>query len=69
MQAPGWTDEQLAKLQMTWEKASVINEFAAVAEVNRAIYLDEWGRMLRKPARQLVNWSDIPVAFLRLYLG
>jgi hypothetical protein len=62
LQAPGWTDEQLAKLQMTWEKASTINEFAAGAEGERAIALDEWEQEVRKPISQLLNWSDFSLS-------
>ncbi|MGA2220311.1 MAG: hypothetical protein ABSH21_00785 [Verrucomicrobiia bacterium] len=59
LQAPGWTDEQLAKLQTAWEKASAINEFAAAAEGERAMCLDVWEQEVRKPMRQSIDWSGI----------
>ncbi len=58
LQAEGWTDEQLAKLQAGWEKASVIDEFESAIEVERAIVLDEWDRELQRPMGQLVNWYN-----------
>jgi len=62
LQAPAWTDGQLAKLQMTWEKASIISEFLGGAEGERAIALDEWEREVRKPINQLLNWSDFSLS-------
>lgn len=58
LQAPGWTDEQLRGLQVAWDKASVINEFEAATEVERAMILDEWDSVVHRPMREFLGWSE-----------
>ena len=59
LQAPGWNDTQLAKLQTAWENASVINEFEPSTEVERADVLEHWNSVVHKPMHELLGWSEM----------
>jgi hypothetical protein len=62
LQAPSCTEEQLHELQLAWENASAINEFEAAAEVERAVYLDEWNRGIHRPLGQVLKWSEFSLS-------
>jgi hypothetical protein len=49
LQTSGWTDEQLARLQAAWNKVEFIEAMIHGLETERALALDEFGRMRKSP--------------------
>ena len=50
LQAPGWTDAQLARLQEAWEGVEFVEAMVFGLETERALGLYEYGRVRQSPA-------------------
>ncbi|MEN9575327.1 MAG: hypothetical protein RL514_3182 [Verrucomicrobiota bacterium] len=52
LQKPGWTDAQLAELQLTWERMEVLKNFVAASELERCL-VPNWFAMYRSDPGKL----------------
>ena len=52
LQKPGWTDAQLAELQLTWERMELLKNFVAASELERCL-VPNWFAMYRSDPGKL----------------
>src|SRR2546422_10651577 len=51
LQAPGWTEAQLASLQSTWETCDFAHDMGAAMEMERAMSLDFYEQVKHSKAK------------------